>query len=570
MKNSSRDRRNSAALVLIIIPLLMAFFWIDSGRAQDPQPLTISGVSREEALQLGEKMYREGILPSGEPMQAVVKGDIPVSGTAFTCSSCHLRSGLGSIEGRVITSPTNGSKLFLPLSVFYKGVEVTTMPPRRPAYTDESLAEVLRGGVDPSGRILDDIMPRYLLDDKDMALLISYLKSLSSQFSPGASDEALRFATIITEDVSPADCDALVGPLEDYFRFKNNTAKMYGTQPRQARMAEAMTGSRASGSLRLSLSLWVLKGPPETWRGQIEEYYRKGPVFALLGGIAKGEWKPIHKFCEDNHIPCLFPITDFPVISETDWYTLYFSKGYYQEGEGAARYLNGMDASLRGRAIVQIVSASREGLALSAGFRETWRDVGNGAPVEVMLKAGETLTWEFLQGVLAREKPAAVILWVDSGVLPALESLAADRNRPEVVFVSSSYLGKSIWTLKEQVRDFTYITYPFRLPQDEAKYLRDIEPLVKGARGAGDAQITLKRTYSLIQVLTQALMDMRGNYHRDNFFDVISMMADQQVPLYERLSFGPGQRYASKGCYIVQLTKGASSELIKKSDWVIQ
>ena len=64
-------------------------------------------------------------------------------------------------------------------------------------------------------------------------------------------------------------------------------------------------------------------------------------------------------------------------------------------------------------------------------------------------------------------------------------------------------------------------------------------------------------------------MDMKGNYYRDNFLDVIGMMDDLEVPLYERLSFGPGQRYASKGCYIVQLSKGEKPELVKKSDWVI-
>jgi hypothetical protein len=38
---------------------------------------------------------------------------------------------------------------------------------------------------------------------------------------------------------------------------------------------------------------------------------------------------------------------------------------------------------------------------------------------------------------------------------------------------------------------------------------------------------------------------------------------------YPRLSFGPGQRYASKGCYIVQLSSGEKPEVIRKSDWVI-
>ena len=48
-------------------------------------------------------------------MQATVKGDVAMPGSAFTCSSCHLRSGLGSIEGGVFTLPTNGAKLAQPL-----------------------------------------------------------------------------------------------------------------------------------------------------------------------------------------------------------------------------------------------------------------------------------------------------------------------------------------------------------------------------------------------------------------------------------------------------------------------
>lgn len=563
------DRKSSIAILIQGIFFLLLFLGADSGWAEDIQPPTIAGVSREEALRLGEKMYRQGILPSGEPTQAFVSGDIPIAGTAFSCMSCHLRSGLGSFEGRVVTPPTSGKKLSQPFKTilyndFYRKTSETIL--YRPAYTDGTLVDAIRGGVDPTGRVLDDVMPRYLLEDKDMAVLIFYLKSLSSQFSPGVSATTLRFATVVSEDVSPESRDEMLVPLANYIAKWNKGANAKKTQESMDRIAaeSAVASMRFAGPelayRTLSLFRWVLKGPPETWRSQLEEYNRKEPIFALIGGITTGEWKPIHDFCEKNQIPSLFPITDFPVISESDWYTFYLSKGYYQEGEGAARYLNSMGEQINGGAIVQIARDSHEGRALSEGFQTTWLDLGHKAPVTVMLRAGETLTEDFLKKVLANERPASVVLWDGPEALPALETLAG-RNRPEKVFVSEGYLGKSVWTLKEQVRDFTYITYPFRLPRK-----------VKGnARMTPQPTppVIQEKTYAITQVLSRALMDMRGNYYRDYFFDVIGMMEDQEVAPYERLSFGPGQRYASKGCYIVQFTKGPSPELIKKSDWVI-
>ncbi|MBI5101226.1 MAG: amino acid ABC transporter substrate-binding protein [Nitrospirae bacterium] len=561
---TAKDRffgRMLRTLTLLLVMVSADTVWAEAGH-----PLTIAEVSKEEALRLGARMYREGILPSGEPLEAIYRGDIPVTGKAFTCISCHLRSGLGSIEGRVFTPPTNGDILFRPQKSLYKGVEIASMPPRRAAYTDDSLADAIRGGLDPSGRTLNEVMPRYMFTDEDMKFLVLYLKSLSTGFSPGFSDGTLRLATIVSEDVRPEERDAMLVPLQSFVALKNRQAKVYESQPRKARMA---LPSMESTYLKLTLSLWELKGRPETWRAQLEEYYRREPVFAIAGGITASHWQPIHQFSEDNQVPCVFPVTDLPVVSESDWYTLYLSKGYYQEGEGAARYLNNEEALLNGRAVVQIVRASGKGSALASGFEQSWRDLGRKAPVTLLLEEEKQLTKELLEQVMDRENPAALVLWDDSRALPALDALTAGKNRPAMVIISSGYLGEDLWRINEEVREFTYITYPFRLPQEEAPYLPYVDPSMRNMKLKDDELKIVRKTYSIIQVLSRALTDMRGNYYRDNFLDVIGMMPDLPVPLYERLSFGPGQRYASKGCYIVQLSKGPRPELIKKSGWIV-
>jgi hypothetical protein len=67
-------------------------------------------------------------------------------------------------------------------------------------------------------------------------------------------------------------------------------------------------------------------------------------------------------------------------------------------------------------------------------------------------------------------------------------------------------------------------------------------------------------------------MMMGSDSYRDYFLDLFDMLPDLQgrQQVYSRLSFGPGQRYATKGCSIVQYSEGPDPVLVVKSagiDW---
>jgi hypothetical protein len=526
----------------------------------------------EQTLALGERIYREGLLPSGKPLDSVVNGDIPVAGTAFTCVSCHVRSGVGSFEGGVVTLATNGAKLAQPrywkfpnLSQEERAGLKLPYPAARPAYTDETLAHALRTGIDPTGRELHHVMPRYDLDDKDMAILIQYLWSLSNRLSPGVDADTLHLATVITEEVSPEDQEAMLVPMNNFVARHNLHPLGFGN-----RMYQNVGGQEMSGAYRkLSLSVWRLKGAPDTWGRQLEALLAKEPVFALVGGISYRDWRPIHSFCESHLLPCLFPLTDLPVISETDWYTLYFSKGYFQEGQAAARYLHSLDDQPPAGRLLQVIQEGSEGRDLAAGFRETWQELGQAPVKEILIKKGEKLSAKALQKLLQLEKPAALLLWAGPGAVEALSGLATVAERPAQVFLSSRLLGTKAATLPEPLRPFTYLTYPYRDPQEEPIVARHANSLLVGlTRHKPETRIST-RAYSMLQIFQVALMDMDRNLYRDNFLDRIGMQQDYLLPDYLRLSFGPGQRYASKGCFIMQLGPGPDPKLIRKSDWVI-
>jgi mono/diheme cytochrome c family protein len=597
---SDRCKRPLAAPLLACLALVLALGAPRSFAAGDPpgaaalegHPGNAPGLSQEghpgnppgateQELRLGERIYREGVLPSGGHLRVSVKGEQAVPGLTFTCASCHLRSGLGAFDEGVYTPAINGEKLFKPLPRIYKGIESTDSPPLRPAYTEKSLREVLRSGSDPNGRTLSEAMPRYLLDDQDARLLVAYLRTLSTRYSPGVTDSSIRFATVISEDVRPDRRDVMLSSLAFYFNIKNNQIRGF-SNPRSGiksrMMAENMLQSRELTGKSLSLSRWVLKGAPETWRAQLEEYNRKEPVFALLGGLVNGPWQPVHRFCEENEIPALFPNTEVPVLSETDWYTLYQSKGYYQEGEGAARYLGGPDGAFQGGTVLQVVRDTPEARALAAGFQKAWQELGQKPPLTRTLPPGKALDPDFLQRLLVRDQPAVLLVWDGAEALTALESLGSRSDgRPAMVFLSARYLGESIWTLKEPLREFTFLTYPYAfsskvvttgmgkalVQEDTLQTLKQSALPVKN-----EVQKINSQTAALMQLLTTLLMDLKGNYYRDNLLDVAGMMPDQPHPLYGRLSFGTGQRYASRGCFIVQLSHGAVPELVKKSGWL--
>ncbi|GFO57061.1 cytochrome c [Geomonas sp. Red276] len=528
-----------------------------------------------QALRQGEKIYRSGVLPSGEPLRALVKGDSSLPGTSFACVSCHLRSGVGSYEENVFTPPITGEKLFKKRDVLFKaGFPISTL---RPAYTDASLVTAIRSGVDPAGRTLSETMPRYPLSDRDAALLVGYLKYLSSRYSPGFADNTVKFATVITDEVPDNERAAFLGPLTQYVKLKNSQSRAFaGRNAAKSRlMAENMLSNREMSVTKLSLSVWTLKGEPATWHAQLDEYYRKEPVFALVGGISHRDWQPIHRFCEEQGLPCLLPITDLPVISESDWYTLYPSKGYYQEGESAARYLISRE-DLASKKVIQLVRQSPEGKALAAGFLQSWA-AGKKALVTVPLAEKAPVTRELLEKIAGADRSAVLLVWAGPEALPALEQLAAAKKRPELVVLSSRLLGEATWKIPEGARETTLITYPFSFSPYQPK-----RGAMTPVTFTGDARQTLLRSQlplqggvesaaahsrALTELMTQALIDLNDNFYRDAFLDVVGAMMEQTFPLYGRLGFGPTQRYGARGCYIVQLEKGDNPRLVKKSGW---
>lgn len=564
--------------ILVVVSILLAAF---QATAKEE---VMDGYTHQQLMQLGETIYRKGILPSGKPVKALVMGDIPFDGRMFTCDDCHQRSGLGSEEGTIITWPTNGKELFAPrrrtgayrpprqssarvdgrkqLPSYYQMEDV------RPAYTDKSLARVLRAGIDPAGRRLDPVMPKYRLGDRNMRILVYYLKHLSVQMAPGVDDRFLQFATIITDDVSEQDRDAMLSVLRAHIDAHNSQGRH---EKRRAAAGPFYKSERHQAYRELKLHVWRLQGPEAGWRDQLEEYYAKQPVFALLGGITGGSWQEIHRFSEEHKIPCIMPITDLPAISESDWYTLYFSKGLYQEGETSAKYVRAALKNEKDLRVVQLIQhGNRRSVAAAKGFEQTWKSMGLGKVDNFLVSSDGAVADRQLEELLSGPGSVVFLLWLDGRNPEIFNGLAARAGEKAILFASASLLESDFSHLARGVRERLLFTYPYCLPTEKMPTRSSVERWLELRKIPLTNFNIQAKMYFLGWMLPGSLKNLRSEFFREYFLEGYDMMIDQDysIAVYPRLTFGSGQRYASKGCYITRLKEGSASELLPLSSWV--
>ncbi|HEV7890205.1 MAG TPA: c-type cytochrome [Pyrinomonadaceae bacterium] len=532
---------------------------------------------------LGERIYREGILPSGKAVRANVQGDVEVEGTQLNCAGCHRRSGFGSSEGAAFVPAVTGMTLYsaklqngadnfrrLFQEVQPARFRARVREPRpRPAYTVEALAAALREGVDPTGRALDPLMPRYRLSEEEARHLAAYLKTLSAAPSPGVTRDEIHFATVVAGDVSPEKRRAMLEVMNAYFRWKN--AETIHLRQRPGR-AGPYREDFLDASREWVLHVWELKGAPETWPAQLDAHYRARPVFALLGGVGD-DWRPVHDFCERNEVPCLFPNTDEPVVSTDNFYSLYLSKGLTVEAEALARYLNEESRPAEPTRVVQVYRDAGGAAVLARALRRSLQERAATDLSDRIIGANQKLPRDFWKSLLEEERPTALILWLGVEDLKTLELAdAAAANSVRQLFVSYGLVGDSPQFPADGLRDKIYLTYPFALPSAEGPHVYRVRAWLrsKGVAPTREERLQLN-TYFALAVAEHSLTRLAGNFFRDYFVESVEQETESTTNpgVFPHPSLGPGQRFASKGCYVVRPSARAQGGLEAASGWLV-
>ncbi len=542
-----------------------------------------------DPVTLGRRIYREGILPSGQPLQGISQANVTLVGADAACATCHRRSGYGSSEGPIEVRSITASALFgerEPQRTVEDGMVATTgLSPaeaarvkaaalrqvrtaaftgsrQRPAYDHVSLARAITVGIDASGHKMNASMPRYALAADELDALAAYLKTLSVQVPPGVTDHKVHFATVIQPGVDPTQRRALLDVLQTFIKDRNEGLRD------EVRREQA-------GAVRLQrtyrdwvLHVWDLSGASDTWPQQLEAYNRTQPVFALVSGIGHESWRPIHEFSERFEVPCFFPQVDIPVLAERDFYTVYLSKGIALEAEALAKFLHGEQGG-----VTQVFRSDGASAAAAAAFRRSWTAVPGRALVDRMLDhaASEAPDERFWQRLLRETPDATFVLWLPSQDLVHALVLTAAASEAKVIYLSSSLIAGPRVGLAADGSGRVRLVYPQDLPALRAARLELAKRWLRNRGVALSDERVQMNAYLAVTAAAMVVSHSMGTYSRELLLERMEhrLGTADEISIYPHLSLGPGQRYASKGAYIVKVDGADDLRLTPVSDWIV-
>jgi hypothetical protein len=476
---------------------------------------------------------------------------VEITGEFVVCGECHRKSGLGASEGESVAPPVVGALLYEPLQL---PVSRPPEPPiQRPAYDRESLAASIRDGLSSTGEEFSMLMPRYPLSDEDMNYLIAYLESLHVGPDPGVTETDIHFATVITDDVAPEARKALLDVMNTFIEQKNTETRY---ESKRASSGPWHKDWVFKNYRKWVLHTWELEGPPSGWRAQLEELYAAQPVFAVLNGLSNRSWEPVHAFCEDVRLPCIFPTTDLPVVGQEDFYNVYLSRGMFIEADTVATSLAEIGKSA-GR-VIQVYKSGNERSEAAANA--------------LSARLGDDVTTtEFGELDAPIADGAVLVAWLDANDSNSLWQ-ALQGQGLERLYLSGAILDGDEGSLDESLREYAWVAYSTELPGNTARLLARSTGWFRVKRiYSSEYEDIQANAYFTMKMTGAALGAIRLYFNRDFFVESIEHMIDNATytSVYPRMSLAPDQRFASKGSLIARFDEANPGKLVAVTDWVV-
>jgi ABC-type branched-subunit amino acid transport system substrate-binding protein len=309
------------------------------------------------------------------------------------------------------------------------------------------------------------------------------------------------------------------------------------------RLSESVTLSEQP---KWNLHIWELQGRPETWPGQLAEFARQKPVFAMVGGVGGGNWAPVHAYCERAELPCVFPSVEVPVADEAGFYPLYLSRGVLLEAAIVARHIGEQAAAVK--RVVQVLRSDDEAARAAAAALRRQLAAQGIATEERRLETAAAIDARTFDDAAPAD---ALVLWLRAA---DLRRLGAITPVPDSVYLSATLGDAEPGLLRAAWKARALIASPYELPQNREARTALLHAWLEAQKldPLGDPAQT--DAYIACSAFSAGMNAIAGHLRRDYLVERLEVITGRggYSGHYSVLSLGAGQRFASKSGYLVR------------------
>lgn len=454
-------------------------------------------VTAAEPLTPSEKRGREIYLHgqgTGKPMTAYFGADGAgeISASVVPCASCHGADGRGVPEGTVAPSDIRWSVLAKPF-VWSDGSR------HRPRYDEAMLTRAVRRAIDAAGTPLFAVMPRYGIDDHDLADLLGYLRRLGDEPQPGLIDSAITVGTVVplSGPGAPAG-EAARSVIQGYFDDINEEGGLFGRQLK----LEAIDANRPPKDIAATLA---------------------GPLFGVVGA----SWSPDAPALDDVIAAERIPLVT-PFVTAVESRSSVSSFFLFPDLESQALALIDFAAERAGKNPTRIAIV-HDGSALA--------EAAAGAAERHCEALGWTVT-----------KDANADLLLLAGNLD-VAALAAKTKSPQILLAGAS-VTRSLFELKGKQLFVAAPTLPADLTSEgrgeiESFAMRhSLDPKHRAAEIA---------TYAAVKVFVEGLRRGGRDITREKLIASLEHLYGFATGVTPPITYGPSRHVGTIGAYIVEV-----------------
>jgi hypothetical protein len=522
---------------------------------------------KQALIKIGKQIYQQGILQNGKPLIGFGVGNSQLVGSQVSCIQCHRRSGFGSTEGDLRISPILGDILYSERNKNYQqwNKHRTKGKGARPAYTDSTLIKAITEGLGADNRVLNPLMPRYNLNSTEAKALVAYLKSLSFKTEPGITDKEIHIATIVTSDSSKKSQKTLLDLLTVYIKDVNAKTRK---ENRRASNSPWHKKWEYESYRTLKLHTWKLTGQPSSWKQQLQNYYKKQNVFTIVSGISNQSWSEIHRFCNKRELPCLFPITELPDLSQDNIYNFYYSGGISYDAKSIASHIKTIP-NVSIKTVLQIYRKNKLNITAAKELKDNFSS-SKITIKDYIIKNNSSLSSSQWNKILKQYKPDIITAWLNSKDIKALNSSAVDSTKIKRIYYSYSHLGNNYLKDVQSNQDKSYLVYRYMLPKRKMQHMKRASVWAKRKKIDISDEKIIGNSFFAITLFNRSIKKMRAYLKRDYLVEIIESSLENNAfnSVYPDLSLGPDQRIASKGAYILGPLSNKDVNKKQNHEWI--